>query len=400
MLSWLVASVFYMYELILRFCTGVMTHELMESFGVGATSLGWFNSLYYYAYVPLQIPCGLLVDRFGAKRVISVSSAVCTIGILLLSTTSVLFVAKISRFLIGAGSACAFISCLKISIDSFDPSKFALMAGLTNALGTIGGCFAGPPLSYLVSIYGWRGTTMILGIIGIVVTTACICCIKNNKVHNVSYNLWRELYVLLQNSKIIICGFVGCLMYLPMSVLCELWMTPFLKNVFSIHNHTAAYGGTMICIGMAVGGLIYPKFINERRSTDHIILYGSLLSTILFSTIPFFNYTTLSYAFGLLFLSGVVMGAQVLCFNWAKEKTPVYFSGTAIALTNAIVMIGGIIFQPLMGHILDFTWTGGINTEGVRIYTVQSYQYAMASIPLCFLISSLVVFMNKKKDPL
>jgi MFS family permease len=186
-------------------------------------------------------------------------------------------------------------------------------------------------------------------------------------------------------------------MYVPMSVLCELWMTPFLKNIFNVNNHTAAYGGTMICIGMAVGGMIYPKFINTKRPTDRVILYGSLLSTTLFLTVPFFSYITLMYAFGLLFLSGVAMGAQVLCFNWAKEKTPTYFNGTAMALTNAIVMIGGIIFQPLMGHILDLTWIGGINAEGVRIYDAQSYQYAMISVPVCFLISSAIIFFGKQK---
>jgi hypothetical protein len=103
-------------------------------------------------------------------------------------------------------------------------------------------------------------------------------------------------------------------MYLPMSVLCELWMTPFLKNVFDVSSHMAAYGVTMICIGMSIDGIIYPKFIRDNRPTDQTILYGPLLPTILFGTISFFVHTTLIYAFGLLFLAGIAMGGQGVMF--------------------------------------------------------------------------------------
>ncbi|WP_032113075.1 MFS transporter [Candidatus Paracaedibacter symbiosus] len=120
---WICASLFYFYEMILRASPSVMTDDLMRDFGVDSTALGVLSSFYYYAYVILQVPCGIIVDRFGTRRVVTFSTLLCVIGSLCFAYSDSLPLAQLGRFLIGAGSACAFISCLKISADWFLPAQ-------------------------------------------------------------------------------------------------------------------------------------------------------------------------------------------------------------------------------------------------------------------------------------
>ena len=148
---WVAAAIFYWYEMILRAGASVMTQGIMDTFTINATQLGLLTSFYYYSYVILQIPSGMLLDKVGPRYVITLSCILCTVGTWVFATTTDITTAEIARFTVGAGSACAFISCLKLASDWFSPGRFAFIAGLTNMLGTIGGVFAGVPLAKLVN---------------------------------------------------------------------------------------------------------------------------------------------------------------------------------------------------------------------------------------------------------
>jgi MFS family permease len=68
---WGVAAVFYLTGFYQRVSPAVMTSELMHSFGIGARALGDLSAFYFYAYVAMQIPTGILVDSWGARKLFS-----------------------------------------------------------------------------------------------------------------------------------------------------------------------------------------------------------------------------------------------------------------------------------------------------------------------------------------
>ena len=110
---WACAGAFYLYECILRVSPSVMTEGLMHDFSLTSTALGILVSCYSYSYVALQIPCGVMVDAIGTRRILTASAALCAIGTFMFASMDILIGAQIGRFLVGAGSACAFISCMK-----------------------------------------------------------------------------------------------------------------------------------------------------------------------------------------------------------------------------------------------------------------------------------------------
>ena len=107
---WTLAAVFYFYEFVLRVSPSVMVPELMTSFGITASAVGVLSAFYLYSYAPMQLPVGVLMDRYGVKKVLSIASIICGLGALLFSAAGDLSVASLGRLLIGAGSSFAFIA--------------------------------------------------------------------------------------------------------------------------------------------------------------------------------------------------------------------------------------------------------------------------------------------------
>lgn len=394
-LIWVCAGAFYLYECILRVSPSVMTQGLMSDFSLTSSALGVLVSCYLYAYVVLQVPCGVMVDALGARRVITTSAALCTMGAFMFALGDSLIWAQLGRFLIGAGSACAFISCLKVVAEWFSPTKFAVMLGLTNMMGTMGGTFGGPPLAWMVNnLGGWREATMVLAVIGIVVTVFSWLMVRDRpqKViktphHTHEIPLRKSFLLLATNPQVWLIALFGSLMWLPIAAFAELWGVPYLMHTYNIDNEYASFATVMIFVGFAFGGPLAAWTSEQFKSRIRTMRLSSALLFTIFLTVVFGPAIPLPVMFALLFIGGVCNGGQVLVFACVKEISPRRISGTALGFTNAIVMMSGVIFQPLLGELLDWCWDGTLGADGVRIYSEAAYQTAMIAIPAGIAVS-------------
>lgn len=391
-LIWTFASLFYFYEMILRASPSVMTQDLMRDFSVDSTSLGVLTSFYYYAYVILQVPCGIIVDRLGTRRVITFSTLLCVLGSFCFAYSTTLPLAQFGRFLIGAGSACAFISCLKISSDWFLPAQFALIASLTNMMGTVGGMFSGPPFALLVNNFGWRQATIIAAYVGVGLAGLCWMVIRERNPSVVVKDKKAEpflsnLIYITRQPRLWVFAIFGGLMYVPISAFCELWAVPFLMKKYGVSNEIASYANVMLYFGIAVGSPIAAKLSDHFQSRVKVMSLSAICTTGLFLAILYLPQLTLNSMFALLFCAGVFNGGQILCFTCVKEAVPAHMSGTAMGFTNAGVMMSGVIFQPLLGMLLDFFWDGLLDGQGIPFYTIYAYEAAILAVPACLSLS-------------
>ncbi len=405
---WVAAAIFYWYEMILRAGTSVMTQGIMDTFTINATQLGLLTSFYYYSYVILQIPSGMLLDKVGPRLVITLSCILCTIGTWIFATTSDIITAEIARFIVGAGSACAFISCLKLASDWFSPGRFAFIAGLTNMLGTIGGTFAGVPLAKLVNHTSWQEATLWLAYAGIAVTIICWVLIRNKPktgplsqktTPEPTVSLRKSLFILALDKQILLSAVVGGLMYVPISSFAELWAVPFLMSSLEVNNEWASLASTMVFIGMAVGSPIIAKLAFRQKSYIKLMKMSALASAVCFLIASYAKSIGYFPTVAALFFAGLWLGGQVLCFSVVKERIPNQISGTALAYTNAILMLSGVIFQPFMGWILDRNWAGSLDSAGARIYSAMDYQQAIFAVPVCLLLSWFLLKLCRDTHP-
>lgn len=406
---WGCVALFYLYKVILQVSPGVMTNDLMRDFMLTSTTLGLMASIYHHAYVAFQIPCGVIVDWLGTRRVVTLSAIFCAVGSLIFAQSHGIGYAQFGRLLIGAGAACAFLSSLKAASEWFPPEKFALLAGLTNMMGTIGGTFAGKPFAMLVNAQGWRTSMMILAVIGGGISIAAWLIVRDRTIHpeeiivdNVPEaqiaagtkahvrSLLEGLKILAANKQSWIVAIVASLSYLPLSAFTELWAVPFLMHRYGIDNEAAASANVMLFVGVGIGSPLVvwiSDYLKSRIRTMGYAFAGSFLSFLLIIWLP----VPLPVMYLLLLTAGLFTAAQILCFASVKESNSDDVSATAVGFTNAIVMCGPIIFQPFMGHLLDLAWGGQKTADGLPLYSSYDYQMAMTAIPICLFLSAIML---------
>ena len=154
--AWGLGAIFYLIGFYQRVAPAVITRELMSEFSLGAAALGNLAAFYYYSYVLMQIPAGVLADSWGPRRVLTVGAAVAAIGTLLFALAPAYAGAGLGRMLIGGSVGVAFVAMLKLASHWFAPARFAMLSGLALACGMVGAVSAGVPLRLLVDAFGWR----------------------------------------------------------------------------------------------------------------------------------------------------------------------------------------------------------------------------------------------------
>lgn len=157
---WGLAAAFYFYELMLLVSTSVMLDDLTRTFSTSAEQLGSLAAFYYYAYASMQIPVGLLMDRYGPRILLTLAAGFCAIGCLIFGFAPSLGVAELGRFVMGVGGSFAVVGCLKLASLWFPVNRFALLTGIMVAVGMMGGVFGQAPVATLVMNVGWRQTAL------------------------------------------------------------------------------------------------------------------------------------------------------------------------------------------------------------------------------------------------
>ena len=160
------AGTFYAYQFIIRVFPNVMRNEILTAFKIDAHIFGDIISLYDWAYAIMQIPIGLLLDRFGPRVLMTVAALCCSLGCIMFAMTSDVFMASCARFLMGMGSACGFIGTLKLGTLWFPPHKLGRVIALTIVMGTLGATLGGTPLSLVIDYMSWSVALVLLGVLG------------------------------------------------------------------------------------------------------------------------------------------------------------------------------------------------------------------------------------------
>lgn len=405
--AWLMCALgalFYCYEYLLRISPSVMTSDLMRTFAINAGVLGNLIAFYYYIYTPMQLPVGVMMDRFGPRRLLVFACLVCAIGTYLFATAQHTSLIAVARLLVGFGSAFAFVGVLKLATLWLPKNRFGMFCGMATALGMVGAMIGDVSMASLVNSHGWRTTVLYSAYAGLVLAAVIFLVMRDNNYRNeVAHqhqtatfrSLIPDLIVLLRNPQIWLNGVIGCLLYIPTSAFAELWGVPYLQAAFNFSRENAAAAISMIFLGWAVGGPIAGFISDQIRRRRTPIIVGSICAAALIVLLLYATALPKTAIYSILFIFGVFSSAQVIVFAVGREISPSTLSGTAMALTNMLVMIGGVVFQPVIGVLLDSHWNG-VKVNGVPIYTVSDYKYALMVLPIGLVLSALLMLLMRE----
>jgi MFS family permease len=398
-LAWFAASLFFFYQYILRVSPGVMVTDLRRDFHMTAEQFSSLGALYLYAYSLLQIPLGVLIDRWGVRRTLLSSVFLCIAGTLMLGSADSLIVVQLSRLLIGAGSACAFMSALKVAADGLPAGRRGFLMGATLTLGTIGPLVAGKPLVGFIESLGWRQTVLFTAVLGFVVFLIAYVLLRppphaasseDHVPHDIR-QLTRSIVHILRDRGIMIYAILAIGLYTPLSVLADLWGTAFLMQKFDLSRSAAATASMMMYLGLAMGSLFLPWACEKWNLQIRAVQTCGLAIFAIFGFLLFGPGVQLWLLTLLLIVLGFFCGAEMLCFSGAVTYATASNSGLIIGVVNTFNMLGGALLQQAIGALLDMQWQGALDVNGVRTYATHEFVMALsllvAVIVLCFLMS-------------
>ena len=376
-----------------RLGLSVISPFLVEDLEISTAQLSSLGSAFFYSYASMQIPSGYLIDKYGARIIVSLSLIITAAGSILFGMATSFAAALLSRILLGIGVSCVYIAAIKSLRDWFDESSYGFMIGLLFSLGNLGALAASRPMYIISSKIGWRLSFIIIGIIsGLLIVLskyfimekekkndknkdAILRKLEVNKVRKtlpfLSLNLW---FIIFMGSKL---SFQS------------LWASQFFEEVLSFNNLQISNVLMMFIIGNIIGAPIIGIFSDKfgRRFTFNIIsiLFG--VCWLIISLSMNMNYFTALIFY--LIMGALGAGALAIGFTRVNDIASNKISATIVGYVNCAAYLGTGLITQLTGNII-----GKLNIN-FTIYT--SYQILFLLFFILSIILSIFVMYSMKK---
>lgn len=388
-LFWGISLLFLLFQFFIQLSSGMVMTAIMHDFALTASEVGLLSSAYYYVYTALQIPVGMLFDRKNTRVLITVTCLISSIGCLLFAISPDFISLMVTRLLIGASSAFAFVGLSHILRQHFKPQQFGVMIGLSETLAFLATVIFMLVMGTASHSIQWRHIMLNTGYIGLVITLLSATLLPRRDTLPVlqGRSIWKELYALCANKTAWINGAYISLGFTLITVFGAMWAIPFIQLKTGCSLLTAGLIDAMLFLG---AGLSCPLFgiLDARTSHRKTLLFLSYVITAIVLTLTLFapmsNLWALGGCFGLM---GLTSGAYMLGYSIANDISPPESQSTSTGFANTLAMLSAPLLQPVVGYVLD-----ALKTHGT--YGLEDYQFALTIVPLCLLLGAvLVVFL-------
>lgn len=398
-LAWFLGALFFWVDYVVRVSPSVLTSSLMQTFHVNAFAVGLFSGYFYYAYIGMQIPVGILVDRFGPKRLLMISVLICALSTFIFSNTHTIAIGYFSRVLMGFGASFAFVGTLKLISVEFGPERFALLAGITQAMGMLGAMIGQGPMALLYRNTGWRFAMNGFSLFFLLLCACIFFIVKEKRIasHDPEFANTKKILsalkaVLTNTQSWLNCLFVG-LLYAPSACFGEQWGASFLSVNQNISIATAGHETGIMFIGLAIGCPIL-GWISDYFKTRVVVMRIAAVACVALLTTVIYGNLSPTWSTVFLFCYGFFNGAIVVSYSMAAEINSRKFTGIALGIANMASVLVGALMIPIVGFILDFFWNGQI-VNGIHFLSPHVYKMAFVALPIVFIGAFVITFFQK-----
>ena len=382
---WGIASIFYGYQYILRVMPNVIMPEILQQFNIDATVFGQFSGVYYLGYSLMHLPIGILLDRFGPKKVMPICILLTGVGMLPLIMSDFWIYPILGRALIGMGSSAAILGTFKIIRLTFKEEQFTRMLSFSVMIGLVGAIYGGGPLNYLCSHFGYQAVIYVLILIALGLSFLTYIIVPNVESEHQT-GIWADIKEVLLSPKVLGICFLAGLMVGPLEGFADVWGGAFLKQVYGYDSEVAASLPSAIFLGMCFGAPVL-SYIAEKSKNYIATIMGAGIIMALGFFILLSGKMSFSMMSTLFIVIGVCCAYQIIAIYKASTYVKEHVVGLTTALANMIIMIFGYFFHSLIGWI--------INTSG-GTQNVESFLYGIAVIPITLSIAVLGFFIFKR----
>lgn len=391
---WSVTTAFVLLQFFLQLSSGEIISGLMKSFALTAFGGGILASSYYYIYVLLQTPAGLLIDRYGARGILSTGALVVCIGAMIFALAKTVLIALLGRVMMGVGAAFAFVGCLNLIAVWFPPKRFALMTAIVETAGMFGAISGNLWVAHFVQQFGWRDSIKVASTFAALLSLLLFLIVRNSSQQNqlksetktTHFSLWGSLKNILQNplawANGVYCGF----MFGLVTVFVALWAIPFFETTRHVSLINATLAVSSVYVGMAIGGPLIGWIDSKTAWRRQMMIVNAIVAASLLLFVIFSQALSMLEIGLLLFFIGFLASSYVLTYAIANEIALPENRATSIGFTNMLCVLFVPILQPVIGFMIT-------HLNGMHEY----YQWSVSIVPLLMLVAAGIGFYLPKK---
>ncbi|MES2215431.1 MAG: MFS transporter [Pseudomonadota bacterium] len=376
---WIIASVFYAYQYVLRVIPNAMFSDIMQQFHMDGAIFGQFSGLYYIGYNMMPIPIAILLDRYGPRRIMTVCILLTVIGLLPILMAEHWVYPVIGRVLIGTGSAAAILGLFKIIRMTFSEQYFTRMLSLSVTIGLIGAIYGGGPVSDMCGSLGYKTVVKIFILAGLALAATTYLIIPDVEPDNNERTVLSDIKTIFANNKVMLLCISAGLMVGPIEGFADVWGSEFLKQVYGYDLHLAGSRPSMIFVGMCFGAPLLGMIADKTGNYIGCIIVSGILMCIIFSVLTLGLFTPLSMTIGFLIV-GFCSAYQILAIYIATTWVPENVTALTAAVVNMIIMSFGYLFHSAIGFIVNAY-------QGISGAT--AFTYAVSVIPIALALGTI-----------
>ena len=401
-----VLTIGYFFVYFHRISVSVVGQDIVADVG---GSIGLLSSVYYWTYTAMQIPSGLMADRFGPRAASTLFLLIASVGSLITCVGTEFWMIVLGKVMIAAGMAVVYVPLMKLVSVWFPKADFAVLSGIVIAVGNVGAIAATGPLEMLADALGWREVFLVLGLVTLVLALLCAVVIRNHpserglpSVESVEGSGAVESSAaripVLKGLRIVFSGgrrFWTCalayfLVYGTIMTFQGTWAVTYFNSVYgfvlSASWMVTALGVGKILSTLAIGAMTSRGIIRSKRRT---MIYGTSVFAAIWVVIFLFAGEIDSYWFwfAVSFLFGFFGGFMTLSFTQVKEWYPIAVSGTAVSGTNIFLFLGASVCTTVSGFMVGTS------------YTLENFTALWGLMTLFALIAVVLLALSVEKRP-
>lgn len=364
---WTILAAVYVFVTFHRMSAGVVRNDLESTFNIGAAQFANIGAMYFYAYFIMQIPSGILADKIGPKKTVTIFSIIAAVGSVMFGMAPNLLVAYAGRFLVGIGVSVVFICLIKIQSRWFYSRNFALMIGFVGMAANLGALLAQTPLVVAVGTFGWRNTFVYMGLAMIVFAILTVLFVKddpsdmglpgmdeleNRPAVSSDIKVMPALKSIMSNKRTWIVSFAYIGLYTGYVVLLGTFGVSYLMQAYTLEKIQAANYIMTAVVGSAISGLVI-GYVSDKFKTRKIPLMATGGLTLLGWIILIYTRMPIGMLAPFMLVFGFVMSGFTMCWTVGNEVNDRRLSGMATGVVNCVGFLGAAVVPVIMGKVID-----------------------------------------------
>lgn len=356
-----------------RSAHALLAEPLRVELSISPEQLGLISGSFHFAFALMQIPVGVMLDRYGPRLTNGLLMMMTVVGVVIFANAHGVVGLMIGQAVIGLGCSSAFMGALVLAARWVAPEKFAATSGLIVSFSLLGVLASATPLAAMVEMHGWRMVYYGLAGLGVLAVVLDFLFVRDvppgetvadPKGESVADAL-RGMVSVWKNRQVWLLAGVAFFSYPAILTVRGLWGGPYLHDVFDLAQVEVGNILLLMTVGMIVGPPLYGHLARKLADKAHgLIVFAVMVGSAACLAQAFMGPLGIGIAAGLMLLHGFLGSSATLNYAASRKAVPEHQIGRALTTINLATFAGLFVLQGIAGLIIGLFEAG--SPDGYR----------------------------------